>query len=90
MTVIFRDLTGKDKGKGTLRTDVKRCPYCPEDGHPFIFPETEEGSMAKRMPDGSYKCLTCQEEELKDRIVRVTPNSYRAYEIRGERNNRGI
>jgi hypothetical protein len=36
------------------------------------------------MPSGDYKCLTCQEEEIQDRIVRVTPNSQRAREIREE------
>lgn len=40
---------------------------------------------AVKMPDGSYKCLTCQEEELKDRTIRVTPNSDRAREIIQER-----
>jgi hypothetical protein len=30
------------------------------------------------MPDGSYKFLTCQTEEIQDMIVRVTPNSDRA------------
>ena len=36
------------------------------------------------MSDGSYKCLTCQTEELQDRIVRVTPNSDRTEEILAE------
>ena len=36
------------------------------------------------MPDGSLKCYTCQTEELRDRIVRVTPNSQRAREIVAE------
>jgi hypothetical protein len=36
------------------------------------------------MPSGDYKCLTCQEEEIQDRIVRVTPNSQRAKEIIAE------
>lgn len=40
------------------------------------------------MPDGSFKCETCQNEELKDRIVRVTPNSDRAKEISAERNRK--
>jgi hypothetical protein len=40
---------------------------------------------AKKMPDGSYKCLTCQTEELQDRIIRATPNSIRAKEILEER-----
>jgi hypothetical protein len=40
---------------------------------------------AKKMPDGSYKCLTCQTEEIQDMIVRVTPNSDRAKEIIAER-----
>lgn len=37
------------------------------------------------MPDGSYKCAVCVGEELKDRIIRVTPNSDRAREIIQER-----
>ena len=37
------------------------------------------------MPDGSYKCQTCQTEKIQDRIVRVTPNSDRAMEIIAER-----
>jgi hypothetical protein len=36
------------------------------------------------MPSGDYKCLTCQEEEIQDRIVHVTPNSQRAKEIIAE------
>jgi hypothetical protein len=40
------------------------------------------------MPDGSYKCLTCQTEEIQDTIVRVTPNSDRAKEIIAERRER--
>ena len=40
------------------------------------------------MPDGSYKCLTCQTEEIQDMIVRVTPNSDRAKEIIAERRER--
>ena len=40
---------------------------------------------AKKMPDGSYKCLTCQTEEIQDMIVRVIPNSDRAKEIIAER-----
>jgi hypothetical protein len=40
---------------------------------------------AKKMPDGSYKCLTCQTEEIQDGIIRVTPNSKRAQEIIAER-----
>ena len=39
----------------------------------------------KKMSDGSFKCIICQEEELKDRIIRVTPNSDRAHEIIQER-----
>jgi hypothetical protein len=36
------------------------------------------------MPDGSLKCEVCQVEELRDRIVRVTPSSQRAREIIAE------
>jgi hypothetical protein len=54
MTVLFKDMTSESKGNGTIRIVVKVYPYCPEDGHPFIFPETEEGSVTKRMLDGSY------------------------------------
>jgi hypothetical protein len=36
------------------------------------------------MPSGDYKCLTCQEEEIQDKIVKVTPDSQRAKEIIAE------
>jgi hypothetical protein len=37
------------------------------------------------MPDGSYKCKTCQIEEIQNKIVKVTPNSQTAKEILRER-----
>ena len=40
---------------------------------------------AKKMTDRSYKCLTCQTEELQIKILNITPNSQRAQEIRSER-----
>ena len=38
------------------------------------------------MSSGDYKCLRCQTEELRERIVKVTPNSQRAKEIIAEDN----
>ena len=60
---------------------VKSCRYCTDyKGDPKpIMPENLY--RAKRMPDGSFKCYTCQTEELQLRIVRVTPNSQRTREI---------
>ena len=65
---------------------VKSCKFCTDlKGQPKpIMPENLY--RAKRMPDGSFKCERCQVEELKDRIVRVTPHSDRAKEIIAERN----
>ena len=60
---------------------VYHCPWCKE-GSGLIYPE--DLSKAIRMSDGSLKCYTCQTEELKSRIVRVTPNSQRAREIIAE------
>ena len=67
---------------------VKSCKYCTDyKGQPKpIMPENLY--RAKRMPEGSFKCETCQVEELKDRIVRVTPHSDRAKEIIAERNRK--
>jgi hypothetical protein len=64
---------------------IQTCKYCTDyKGRPKpILPEDMWG--AKKMPDGSYKCLTCQTEEIQDRIVKVTPNSQRAKEILAER-----
>jgi hypothetical protein len=60
---------------------VYHCLWCKE-GSGLIYPE--DLPKAIRMPDGSLKCYTCQTEELRDRIVRVTPNSQRAREIIAE------
>ena len=67
---------------------VKSCKYCTDyKGQPKpIMPEKLQDAI--RMPDGSFKCETCQIEELKDRIVRVTPNSDRAKEIIAERESK--
>ena len=64
---------------------VKTCSYCTDyKGHSkIILPEKLPDAI--RMPNGSYKCQICQNEELKDRIVRVIPNSDRAKEILAER-----
>ena len=40
---------------------------------------------AKKMTDRSYKCLTCQTEELQTKILKVNPNNQRAQEIRAVR-----
>ena len=78
MTSIFKDNKGN-----TYR--IETCKYCTDyKGRPKpILPEDIRD--AKKMPDGSYKCLTCQTEEIQDMIVRVTPNSDRAKEIIAER-----
>lgn len=67
---------------------VKSCKFCLDfKGQPKPI-SPENFYRAKRMPDGSFKCHICQEEELKDRIVRVTPNSIRAREIIEERESK--
>lgn len=64
---------------------IETCKYCTDyKGDPKPI-SPEKLAEAKKMPDGSFKCITCQEEELKDRIIRVTPNSDRAHEIIQER-----
>jgi hypothetical protein len=64
---------------------IETFKYCTDyKGRPKpILPEDMQD--AKKMPDGSYKCLTCQTEEIQDRIIRVTLNSDRAKEIIAER-----
>jgi hypothetical protein len=78
MTNILKDNKGN-----TYR--IQTCKYCTDyKGRPKpVLPEDMQD--AKKMPDGSYKCLTCQTEEIQDRIIRVTPNSDRAKEIIAER-----
>ena len=78
MTSILRD------NKRSIY-DIQTCKYCTDyKGRPKpILPEDMQD--AKKMPDGSYKCLTCQTEEIQNRIVKVTPNSDRAKEILAER-----
>ena len=59
-----------------MRSPIKKvyhCPWCKE-GSGLILPE--DLSKAIRMPDGSLKYYTCQTEELRSRIIRVTPNAY--------------
>ena len=70
--------------KGTMFR-IETCKYCTNyKGRPKpILPEDMWG--AKKMTDGSYKCLTCQTEELQTKILKVAPNSQRAQEIRSER-----
>ena len=63
------------------RSRVYHCPYCSE-GSGIILPE--DLSKATRMPDGSLMCYTCRYEVLRDRIVRVAPNSKRAQKIKAE------
>jgi hypothetical protein len=61
---ILRDSKGNTYG-------VQTCKYCILDsaGKPkLILPE--DMSSAIRMPDGSYKCETCQIEEIQNKIVR--------------------
>ena len=78
MTNILRD------NKGGI-FHIRTCKYCTDyKGRPKpILSEDMWG--VKKMPDGSYKCLTCQTEEIQDMIVRVTPNSIRTKEIFEER-----
>ena len=63
---------------------VRSCKFCTDyKGQPKpILPQDLQ--YAIRMPSGDYKCFPCQEEEIQDRIVRVTPNSQRAKEIIAE------
>jgi hypothetical protein len=70
--------------KGTMFR-IETCKYCTNyKGQPKpILPEDMWG--AKKMTDASYKCLTCQTEELQTKILKVAPNSQRAQEIRSER-----
>jgi hypothetical protein len=78
MTNILKDNKGN-----TYR--IQTCKYCIDyKGEPKPIPP-EDMWGAKKMPDGSYKCLTCQTEEIQDRIIKVTPNSDRAKEIIAER-----
>jgi hypothetical protein len=59
---------------------VRSCKFCTDfKGQPKPI-LAQDLQYAIRMPSGDYKCLTCQEEEIQDRIVRVTPNSQRARE----------
>lgn len=64
---------------------VKSCSFCTDDdGHTktgFIFPED---TLAYREADGRWKCGTCVQNDLKMKIVSVTPNSIRAREIKAE------
>jgi hypothetical protein len=78
MTSILKD------NKGGIY-HIQTCKYCTDyKGRPKpILPEDMRD--AKKMPDGSYKCLTCHTEEIQDMIVRVTPNSDGAKEIIAER-----
>jgi hypothetical protein len=78
MTNILRDNKGN-----TYR--IETCKYCLDyKGQPKpILPEDMWG--VKKMPDGSFKCKTCVDEETQDKIVKVTPNSLRAKEILAER-----
>lgn len=64
---------------------VKSCSFCTDDnGHTktgFIFPED---TLACREADGRWKCGTCVQNDLRKKIVSVTPNSQRAREIIAE------
>jgi hypothetical protein len=64
---------------------IETCNYCTDyKGRPKpILPGDMWG--AKKMTDGSYKCLTCQTEELQTKISKVTSNSQQAQELRSER-----
>lgn len=46
------------------------CSFCPKDGQPFIDINTKEGKLAKKMEDGSLKCLACQTKEFEDSIIK--------------------
>jgi hypothetical protein len=73
----------KDNKGNTYR--IETCKYCTDyKGNPKpIMPE--DLSRAIRMPDDSYKCESCQIEEIQNRIVKITPNNQRAKEIIAER-----
>jgi hypothetical protein len=78
MTNILKDNKGN-----ALR--VKTCKYCldPRGKPKLILPE--DLPRAIRMPDGSYKCESCQIEEIENKIVKVTPNSDSAKRILADR-----
>jgi hypothetical protein len=60
---------------------IYHCPYCNEDSG-IILPE--DLSKERRMSDGSLMCCSCCYERLKDRIVKILPDSTRAKEIIAE------
>jgi hypothetical protein len=60
---------------------VYHCKWCSE-GSGLILPEDLRDAI--RMPDGLLKCKTCVDLDHRDRIVKVTPSSRRAQEIKAE------
>jgi Zn-finger protein len=60
------------------------CHYCNSDLYP-ADKLIEPNEYAERTEKGDWKCGTCIEEEFKDRILRVIPNSAGAKEIMVER-----
>jgi len=69
------DLREERKNKNSKK--VGFCHYCPD--HPGFI---EDLSTARLMPDGSYKCQTCIDLDLKKRMVDTFgPNDISTYKF---------
>lgn len=66
---------------------VHTCAYCKGKVHLIDSRIYPNDVIAERQEKG-WKCGDCIENEIKDRIVRVTPNSDRAKEIIAERDSK--
>jgi hypothetical protein len=67
--------------EGPVKKEIREFKNCHQEGS--VYPNdiiAEKGTKP-----GKWKCGNCQEKELQDRIIRVTPNSQRAKEIIAER-----
>lgn len=62
------------------------CSYCKPGVTHIIDPSLYPNDViAKEVEKGKWKCGNCQETEAADLILKTTPNSDRAKEIRAER-----
>jgi hypothetical protein len=69
MTDIMIDMT---RGKPYKRYEVHTCHYCNNQQYPngkIIDPITDK--LAKKMPDGSYKCGYCVNEDIRIYITEI-------------------
>jgi hypothetical protein len=65
---------------------VNTCCFCTPGVTHIIDPSVYPNDViAEKDKSGKWKCGNCQEKELQDRIIRVTPDSERAKEILQER-----